>query len=394
MEITFSTFVNEDVFVCGLCKAIFTSLIVYLDHKKSPCSLGEYTVNELSDVVCEGNNKTINTCEQYQLTTDCEVQTEETTIKYICAVCQKTYKKLHSFELHSKVHSEDKSFQCPICGRCFVQSSHVREQRHLQTHKVWPNGLSATTSKTKVNELLSYVCPYCDTTLANYSCFRIHLKAHKALKKFKCIQSDCVNLFENIEMLLDHVTQNHIPPIFTCHVCSATFNNLPDIASHQSKHLKSDTKTKIAYRCAECDATFRSKSTLALHLSTDNHNKCCIHCNKVFASNKRLRLHLQIHRNVKPFHCGTCGKSFSIKKYLNSHMLKHGEKLHVCTICDFKFKRRDVLSRHMKLHQSNKKLQCPYRDKFNCKMEFTRTDKLKLHIKTHTIKPQTSIDSF
>lgn len=113
----------------------------------------------------------------------------------------------------------------------------------------------------------------------------------------------------------------------------------------------------------------------------------------MFASDKRLRLHLQIHRKSKPFECNLCNSSFHMKKYLSSHMLKHGDKHFVCSICKFKFKRKDLLQRHMKSHQTKKTFKCPFQETLDCRKEFSRSDKLKSHIKSHTKRMLTSSSS-
>lgn len=363
----------EDIFLCGQCKITFNSLTTFLDHKKTPCNIETPAIS--------------NVAKEYENYFTPE-KTKASTIlldkkhKVFCKKCLKPFTKLKSLELHLKTHVGEKPYQCPLCGRCFIQNSHL--QRHIHSHKVWPDGLSNTIPKTSTVDLLSYACSYCNSILSNYSQFRLHLKNHIDLKKFKCVQSDCISLFDNIELLLSHMSNDHSQLQYICHLCSGIFTSLEDIALHQQGHKETTSKSENKYKCLHCDAIFNKKDTLLLHMSTNDHNKMCIHCNKVFVSDKRLRLHLQTHGSKKCFYCNTCGLSFKMKKYLTSHMLKHGESQFTCSICNHKFKRQDILSRHIKSHQNTKKLQCPFRDKLNCKMEFTRTDKLKLHINYHT----------
>lgn len=391
--------IDEDIFVCGRCKSVFYSLQIFLDHKRSNCSsftgekstnadgsasqpvTGSNCVSSNIAILSESDNPGINITNP----TTADATTEQIWPKDLtCTLCKKKFKKIKSLLTHMKTHSE-KPYQCPICGRCFLQNSHL--QRHIPSHKMFPDGVLETTAKTLEVDLLSYTCPYCDLILPNYNQYRAHQKIHSSLKQYRCIQGECMAFYETVEGLMLHVTSNHVKAIYTCHICNATFNLLEEIAihhqghSHRGKEKATDIKL---FKCSQCDARFRKSENLTVHMLTENHNKMCIHCNKTFASDKRLRLHLQIHRKLKPFQCTICNSSFHMKKYLSTHMLKHGNRQFQCPVCKFMFKRQDLLQRHMKNHQNKKMFKCPFKETLDCKKEFCRSDKLKLHIKCHT----------
>lgn len=381
--------IDEDIFVCGTCKTVFNNLQIFLDHKRAKCNniVSEERFTSATfmptTVGSEPFSENIATLHQ-GIELPASVTEQIWPKELICSTCKKKFKKIKTLLAHLKTHS-DKPYQCPICGRCFVQNSHL--QRHITSHRMWPDGLKETTARTLEEELLSYTCPYCNLILVNYSQYRAHQKIHFSLKKFKCIQGDCMEYFDTVDSLLHHVSVLHDCPLYTCHICSASFNSLEDIATHLQTHIdvSKDKKRNLnVYKCSQCDARFRKLEKLSLHMQTESHNKMCIHCNKTFASDKRLRLHLQIHRTLKPFKCNICSSSFHMKKYLVTHMLKHGNRQFKCSVCKYTFKRSDLLQRHMKLHQAKKMLKCPFYEALDCKKEFSRTDKLKVHIKSHT----------
>lgn len=358
--------VNDDIFVCGLCKSVFNSLQLFLDHKSSPCrKLDPHVSKSMHNIDIQRSGATSDT----------------TGTTSYCTVCSKSCNKTNCFQDPQKSH-EKSVFQCPVCGRCFDYNSHLK--RHIATHKVWPDGLTETTAKSPQVELSSYSCSYCDLVLSNYSLFRAHLSTHLSLKKFKCIQGDCNGFFDKIEDLLYHVSIVHSKPKFRCHKCKRTLQSLIETANHECQEKAIKMNQIQQFKCSLCDAIFRKSENLSLHMLTENHNKACIHCNKTFASDKRLRMHLQIHNTSKPYHCNICNSNFQSKKYLKSHLFKHGERQHTCMVCKRSFKRPDVLNRHIKTHQLRKHFKCPFKELTSCTKEFSRRDKLNQHIKSHT----------
>ena len=56
----------------------------------------------------------------------------------------------------------------------------------------------------------------------------------------------------------------------------------------------------------------------------------------------------------KPFTCGTCYKTFSLKCNLKKHKVTHtGERTFSCDICEKQFTRRSNLNRHKSTHCGN-----------------------------------------
>lgn len=375
---------SEDIFVCGECKSVFNSLTVFIDHKRQSCISNVLLASLSKEPVRFEEHTNLHPENPISVYSTSSVPSKELTKNgqlLKCKSCIKTFKQMKSLLTHMKTHGE-KLHQCFICGRCFAQNSHL--QRHIDSHKVWPEGISETTPKSAYVDLSSYSCSYCNIVLTNYRQFRVHLKTHLSLKRFKCVQSQCTYFCDSADSLLKHVAQIHTSPSYTCHVCSGSFSSLESIAKHQQLHV--DQKDSVKYescikhhKCTFCDAMFKSPEKLSLHMATESHNKTCVHCNKTFVSDKRLRMHLKIHGKLKPFKCNICNSSFLLKKYLLTHMLRHGKKQFKCAICKNMFRRQDLLQRHMRLHQT-KKFPCPFKDTLDCQKTFSRNDKLQLHV--------------
>lgn len=82
--------------------------------------------------------------------------------------------------------------------------------------------------------------------------------------------------------------------------------------------------------------------------SNENRFQCAT-CNRTFKRKELLTQHVKLHAGVRPFKCTEegCEKAFSRKEHLHRHLISHtGKKLFHCDFCDKPFSRKDNLSKH------------------------------------------------
>uniref|UniRef100_A0A4W4HD09 Zinc finger and BTB domain containing 22b n=1 Tax=Electrophorus electricus TaxID=8005 RepID=A0A4W4HD09_ELEEL len=75
------------------------------------------------------------------------------------------------------------------------------------------------------------------------------------------------------------------------------------------------------------------------------------HCGKKFTHKSMRDRHINMHLDLRPFHCPVCAKKFKMKHHLTEHMKTHtGLKPYDCHGCGKKFMWRDSFMRHHTSH--------------------------------------------
>ncbi|XP_076353573.1 zinc finger protein 341-like isoform X1 [Tachypleus tridentatus] len=340
--------------------------------------------------------------------------------KLRCPYCSKEFTKNFDMQQHIRCHTGVKPFQCIVCGRAFAQKSNVK--KHMQTHKVWPDGLAHTLPKQPLGENSSsnieidtksdgaeadksdsektqtidnrYVCSYCNFSSKTYYELKSHMTQHKEEKVYKCILKSCNMTFQDLEAFVEHTRMHENELTYRCHLCNKHFQSLYDLGVHQYSHSlypnQGPRVTSRYFRCTLCLNKYATPAALEHHMATSSHKYSCHYCNKVFPCERYLRRHLLTHSSNDMHLCSVCNKGFKTEYYLRVHSLIHtGEKPFQCH-CGASFNRKDRLKRHKLIHEAVKKYKCPFRMVAGCPREFNRPDKLKAHILTHSgIKPYT-----
>ncbi|ERL87752.1 hypothetical protein D910_05141 [Dendroctonus ponderosae] len=83
--------------------------------------------------------------------------------------------------------------------------------------------------------------------------------------------------------------------------------------------------------------------------ATKGHN--CELCPKKFKRREHLYQHMKLHTGFRPYQCTDCKKTFVRKEHLLRHMVLHsGERNFSCDICTKSFSRHDNLLKHVRTH--------------------------------------------
>ena len=132
-----------------------------------------------------------------------------------------------------------------------------------------------------------------------------------------------------------------------CETCGKRFLTNSALAGHIKTHIHPDT----LYDCPICLQEFEQVSSLKEHvyIHKEGGHFTCPHCQKTFTEYPNIRKHIRSFHAEKRYACTSCEKSFTGKDKLKIHMVKHtAAKDFMCDDCGKQFKRKDKMREHVK----------------------------------------------
>jgi len=325
---------NPQVFKCGKCGEVFTTLINLQQHIRRH----------------EQNNHPTSTYSSSQ-----EVSNSSTSQTPIPA-------------------GDREHFQCEFCDKSFAQNEDLQE--HLQTHsKGHPSDGSCYMEQNGQESNLAEYKSHQFLDKDKSEPLKCHFSVHK--RQHQC--QYCSKSFSGRGKLNRHVKIHTGEKLHQCEFCSKSFYE----KSHLKHHLMIHTGQR-PHHCQHCGKSFRDKCNLKRHLVThtgEKHHQCP-HCSKSFRDKHYLQHHLMIHTKEKPYQCPQCSKSFRLRVSLKHHLLNHtGKKPYCCKYCGKGFVQSLHLQCHVRTHTGEKPYLCKH-----CGKAFTDPSNLRRHEKTHSGK--------
>ena len=168
-----------------------------------------------------------------------------------------------------------------------------------------------------------------------------------------------------------------------------------------TKHTRHPTTMMSVYPCSVCGKVFRCRRYLRKHSETHGSRAhACDICGKNYRSRTYLRLHRRRHEKAamaaanattdptsappRPrFSCTECDFKTDVIAAIHAHRQEHVPSNSVrCAICGRAFSNRAALSKHRRVHDTDRPFACPVD---GCRWRF-RTDVMcRAHVRAHTV---------
>ncbi|XP_069784313.1 transcription factor E4F1 isoform X2 [Narcine bancroftii] len=352
--------------------------------------------------------------------------------RFMCQVCEKTFKTAVILKAHMVTHSDKKPFKCKICGMAFrTKGSLVRHNRRHTDER-------------------PYKCRMCGMSFRESGALTRHLKAitpcteKVKFQQMKLIsttnQDGSVNKPETQEVnkqIEELVSTEEPESAETTAVISVLTNSEGSIEQVQVHNMSQDLNSEAGQKPQSpastelapeettnenliCQAMRNSgivietvtigdsqKSTEVSQLTAEGdtvedvaedcivmeeddtaglkgENNCkqfkCPHCSRVFRGSSYLRLHIKAHLGYKPHRCELCEKEFMtayiLKKHLESH---YNERRFKCGECGKLYKSIAHVKEHMRAHSDDRPYPCPV-----CGKKYKTKNAQQVHLRTHS----------
>ncbi|XP_037941601.1 zinc finger protein 260-like [Teleopsis dalmanni] len=183
-----------------------------------------------------------------------------------------------------------------------------------------------------------------------------------------------------------------LPETISCSESSSQSNISSKLSSKTTIRDKVDEfiVSNMNLCCSFCNVELQSFAQLKFHYRTEHKSRgfaTC--CGKQFLKRCLLVDHINVHINPQHFKCKHCGKIFSSRRSLESHIKLHErgrERIYECKECHKSYFSHPVYMRHLTLHvpEELRNINCPQCKK-SFATEYMMTQHLNnVHLNLHT----------
>ncbi|KAK2582832.1 hypothetical protein KPH14_008917 [Odynerus spinipes] len=301
--------------------------------------------------------------------------------KIVCAECGKTFTKKDSFKRHMAVHTGCKPHSCLICNKPFARRSQLRQHLLIHTGK------------------RPFVCDICGKAFTQKPGLICHRKTHPGphpplpvmpiadiVKEFTEGYVQEISARENEERIVEE--SQHLQTVLPIGACPRVSDPLSvdvRLANPALSILEDKCHKRRCLKQINLEDNFQKKTSIIIANDPEtamtkaprkkpDKSVECDHCRRKFLKKSNLAEHLKQHKHK----CSDCSKTFSLRRYLVSHVEKiHRRQVYECSVCEYKSNNKGTLKNHyIRLHTSSYDYSCD-----TCGKQFKIKKALNHHVK-------------
>ncbi|XP_058813350.1 zinc finger protein 883-like isoform X2 [Topomyia yanbarensis] len=270
-------------------------------------------------------------------------------VPYTCTECVSetvVIRKLTTLNIHKRMH--ENPYKCSHCDRRYNTKGAV--VKHVQTFHLGENAPCPSTcemcgkvcsSKTSLIHHLRLhthgaTCEFCGKVFIGKHKLRRHIeRKHEKLKKYECHL--CQKKLCSLESVQIHIETVHSTKEVKCEYCHKSYPSEISLRYHLKKHEQNpnvqfscDWKEYYTFVEAEdgskklkkCNLCGLIVNAIGYHMSTVHFPQeyRCDLCDAVFKRKSQLKNHVLEHKHGRIHLCPICGKDFSERRNLISHL--------------------------------------------------------------------------
>ncbi|XP_076763752.1 uncharacterized protein LOC143431122 isoform X1 [Xylocopa sonorina] len=394
---------EEDIFQCGKCKSQFTSLHMFVLHKRTHQKTQEQTV-DLSQFLVNDENQSVHAEDNSQDVS--QYNPQETFVQNDQLnepIILEESDMLFSMDQEgANYFTTDSTFSVPIIlssdgldtfGSSAIpgdnepmkddssqvpqvlQSDISQEQNINDTDNddipMTENLIAESDITTNQTPNLKYKCGYCSKQFSKKFYWQQHERSHTGEKPYQCVV--CGRAFAQKSNVKKHMSSHKVWP-------GTAIHSLPPEAPP-------DGSIDRTYHCQFCKEIFDSYKALKGHLIVSHLAlkvyKCVqSSCSMMFAELEDFLEHTRSHKRSE-YRCHVCGEVFNTLSDLGLHQYAHSvqkqkttEKYYCCSVCKSSFSNLEALQHHTETTTHD--YAC-----LHCGKSFLIERFLRRHLKTH-----------
>nr|XP_050846315.1 zinc finger protein 341-like [Vespula vulgaris] len=393
---------EEDIFQCGKCKSQFTSLHMFVLHKRTHQKTQEQTV-DLSQFLVNDESHIIRAEDTSQ--DESQYNPQETFVRTDqlggSIILEETDMLFSMDQENGNYFTTDSTFSVPIILSSegldtFTNSGIIGENESMKNESkeisqilqsdisqeenlinsincktLSPDTVSIELENVEQAQNLKYKCGYCSKQFAKKFYWQQHERSHTGEKPYQCVV--CGRAFAQKSNVKKHMSSHKVWP-------GTAIHSLPP-------EVPPDGSIDRTYHCQFCKEIFDSYKALKGHLIVSHLAlkvyKCVqSSCSMMFAELEDFLEHTRSHKRSE-YRCHVCGEVFNTLSDLGLHQYAHSvqkqkttEKYYCCSICKSSFSNLEALQHHTETTTHD--YAC-----LHCGKSFLIERFLRRHLKTH-----------